>query len=495
MNAIWRKEWVNEFESPWSLFEKLSLANVVNRDDILKILGSKDVKAIKGYMIGNIRREFFDLSGFDEELLTEVFNYKFVEKVKSSIEKIISPLDYFGHSNSSSWFFPQLRWCNECLSVGHHSWLHQFRLIEKCPYHNCPLFESCPQCKTIFPFLLSNERMQEAFTCKCGYKLVDFSNELWNNWNTQIRINDISVINWLSKSRSEESRYLFLPDQCNINLVTESSPKIATEHFSYDKNLIKLDDLSYHSHFNKELYSRNINIFHTVDRYIRKTLLKSHKHCIHQFWNLLKNEDEEFPTICPYAYAYVNWRKTLLKLEYFHRKNTRGDDISRTKKSGFELATDFITNEIKTLFEEFITQSEKKRGINKDALFWVHDQWTLRFGIKLFYAWLNCAENVLKREKRVNWNDVQQIVSSVQTKLAFKYTTNHFKKSERTLTLELYVSPEVMVYPKYSCPNNTMKKRRNISRMKPFTPLDVAINYKGSDLKNYVDAYVKKYNF
>lgn len=86
--------------------EKLSLANVVNRDDILKILGSKDVKAIKGNMIGNIRREFFDLSGFDEELLTEVFNYEFVEKVKSSIEKIISPLDYFGHSNSSSWFFP-----------------------------------------------------------------------------------------------------------------------------------------------------------------------------------------------------------------------------------------------------------------------------------------------------------------------------------------------------------------------------------------------------
>lgn len=85
--------------------------------------------------------------------------------------------------------------------------------------------------------------------------------------------------------------------------------------------------------------------------------------------------------------------------------------------------------------------------------------------------------------------------NNIETILAFKYTTDQSKKSERTLTLELYVSPEVMVYPNFSCPNYTMKKRRNISRMKPFTPLDVAINYKGSDLKNYVDSYVKKYNF
>ncbi len=72
---------------------------------------------------------------------------------------------------------------------------------------------------------------------------------------------------------------------------------------------------------------------------------------------------------------------------------SRSDDISRTKKSGFEFATDFNTNEIKTLFEEFITKVNK-RGLNKDALFWILDQGTLRFGINLNYAWLNCAENI-----------------------------------------------------------------------------------------------------
>lgn len=104
------------------------------------------------------------------------------------------------------------------------------------------------------------------------------------------------------------------------------------------------------------------------------------------------NEDEEFPTICPYAYAYVNWRKTILNLEHFHRRNTRGDDISRISQSGFELATGVMADEIKTLFEEFIRQIDKKRGVNKEALFWIHDQWILRFGNKLFNAWLNCSK-------------------------------------------------------------------------------------------------------
>jgi hypothetical protein len=52
--------------------------------------------------------------------------------------------------------------------------------------------------------------------------------------------------------------------------------------------------------------------------------------------------------------------------------------------------------------------------------------------------------------------------NNIETILVFKYTTDQSKKSERTLALELYVSPEVMVYPNFSCPNNTMKKRRNI---------------------------------
>ncbi len=44
MKAIWRKEWIHDYETPWSIFEKMSLAKDVNRDDILVILDNDHVK-------------------------------------------------------------------------------------------------------------------------------------------------------------------------------------------------------------------------------------------------------------------------------------------------------------------------------------------------------------------------------------------------------------------------------------------------------------------
>lgn len=55
-----------------------------------------------------------------------------------------------------------------------------------------------------------------------------------------------------------------------------------------------------------------------------------------QRWQLLKNNGEDFPDICPYAYAYVNWRKTLLKTERFYRSDIRSNDLAR---SGDDLDT------------------------------------------------------------------------------------------------------------------------------------------------------------
>jgi hypothetical protein len=153
VNIIWRKEWTQEYETPWSIFEKVSLANLAARNVILREFGSNDVKKLKS-TIGNIWREFFTLEGFDEEILTYVlgFNLKYLNN--QTINKIIGPLQKY-HQWPDFWFRSHLRWCQHCLSTGFHSWLHQFILIDKCPYHEVAMIEECPNCSKQIPFLLS----------------------------------------------------------------------------------------------------------------------------------------------------------------------------------------------------------------------------------------------------------------------------------------------------------------------------------------------------
>lgn len=59
MNVIWRKEWLHEYESPWSVFEKLALVNLADRNEILRFFGNKETQIIK-HNIGDKKRELFE---------------------------------------------------------------------------------------------------------------------------------------------------------------------------------------------------------------------------------------------------------------------------------------------------------------------------------------------------------------------------------------------------------------------------------------------------
>ncbi|OME92347.1 hypothetical protein BK123_17290 [Paenibacillus lautus] len=58
-------------------------------------------------------------------------------------------------------------------------------------------------------------------------------------------------------------------------------------------------------------------------------MLLDHRHCITQLKELKKTgKFDDFPLMCPYAYTYVFWRKSLLKEEYFY-----GDSLCRTMEN------------------------------------------------------------------------------------------------------------------------------------------------------------------
>ncbi|MFF2890027.1 TniQ family protein [Paenibacillus sp. NPDC057967] len=191
MNVVWRKEWIKPDESLWSILEKFAYVSCVERRDMLKMLGSNEVKKIKNTMIGDKRRELFQLSGFDSEQLNSLLGTHLYDHNKSIINVLIKPLHYY-RKPDRTWFYVSLRWCPTCLDSGFHSWLHQFILVTCCPYHGSLLLDKCPCCNEGIPFLFSDKKLSDPFMCKCGYSLSDVYKTRWLKWNTNITVLFIS---------------------------------------------------------------------------------------------------------------------------------------------------------------------------------------------------------------------------------------------------------------------------------------------------------------
>ncbi|MBY3621005.1 hypothetical protein HGO21_15745 [Acinetobacter sp. CUI P1] len=288
MQAIWRKEWIYEFETPWSIFEKLSLVNRINRNEIFSFLGNDNVKKLQKHSMGDTRRELFNLSGFNETTLKLIFGIDIVKFTKKSTWSLAEPLAKHKYP-IESWFYQNLRWCKRCISNGYHSWLHQFKLLQKCSFHNCDLIDTCPKCNRKIPFLLSNKQMGEPFTCKCSYRMGDFNESLWSTWNRKNQIIDEATLLWLSSKIHLDDRYLLVPEMSNINLLINPISFFLKVRAHQDEKLVSIDDFYFDKNISKYLYMKNAASFHTLDRYIRKKLVNHHYQCIRQFEQLRKS--------------------------------------------------------------------------------------------------------------------------------------------------------------------------------------------------------------
>lgn len=95
-----------------------------------------------------------------------------------------------------------------------------------------------------------------------------------------------------------------------------------------------------------EIYSENINCFRSIDRYIKRKYLKKHNLYILSFQELRKHDGGEFPPICPYAYAYVLWKHTLLQTTKFYNQNSKFNEFNLCRYDGVEYVTQLIVKKI-----------------------------------------------------------------------------------------------------------------------------------------------------
>lgn len=69
---------------------------------------------------------------------------------------------------------------------------------------------------------------------------------------------------------------------------------------------------------NATCYGNNHDTLQGYDDYIVNTVMKNHTQCLKRFLGMYKKPSEEFPDICPFAYAYVFWKDSFYNINPFH---------------------------------------------------------------------------------------------------------------------------------------------------------------------------------
>ncbi|MNI34338.1 hypothetical protein D3C73_883270 [compost metagenome] len=157
--------------------------------------------------------------------------------------------------------------------------------------------------------------------------------------------------------KTEKSKWIILPKYTSFQLFNENVEVV------YKSTTFLHTSSNTSAHNNEKLlldiFNSNRQIFKSIDKFIRKKLLFKHIPCIKRLQYLLKKDNECFPEICPYAYAYIFWRQALLGLNYFYGiRNT----FKRNKESKYEF------NSISPLYQDVLnllyTQAMEMSPVN-----------------------------------------------------------------------------------------------------------------------------------
>jgi hypothetical protein len=492
---VWRNEWINPFETPWSIFEKLCYANNATRIEVLRTLGNSEVKKIKSYVIGDSRRELIQLSGFDPLLLQQYLEYDLVGHNKSAISNILKPVQYYIES-VNTWFPLPLRWCEQCMRTGYHSWLHQFALVQHCPIHKIKLIDACPTCYNNIPFLLSDKSLGNPFTCRCGFKLADFTPNQWSRWKYPFQLSDNTVIEWLERAEEgwgNNNRLLFIPRAASILMFCEA--QVITCKFQGKR----YDDTHRHysisDEFIHDVYDENKRCFRTIDRYIKNKILYKHRNCIRNLQELRKHEEGEFPPICPYAYAYVYWKHTLLMTDQFYNE-VKGDILKPRKFLGLELVTKLIEPHITCFKYKLFKHTNLYEIDNRRLVHWTINRYSSELCLNYFYQWLKIARTGAEQVRVPTWTEVSRMIDNSQPQIIYKHHSDVglYQEVEVIISHDLRNSDYMH---EMKCATSTKQMRKEYRSMSCFTPMSVAMRAIDSTIENkqvrdYVNQYVSR---
>ncbi len=344
----WKKEWIEQFESPWSILKKFQVTNCLSANELYSTFGTEKVRTMKGN-IGNYLRSLYTLEGFDVQLIEDALQFSLIQENATFRKKILEPLvdnDMLsGEYLNLHYMSDYLTYCPLCITYTYHSLLHQFHFIQKCPTHSLLLQNSCPKCNQKIPYVLDDQFYKSPFVCKCGYKFAKIDRRIntfksfnlkgsyeykWLNINN-IKPNHCINSNIFFESLREGNAYteddfkfelsdifVFLYKQ---NHILTTKKNIAQTRSISQIRAKRANKLKRYYNFKRgdyqlkhlEIESKYLcnKLFNSIARHLRKTILKNHIGCIKHFTRCAEKETLTNKDVCPFAIAYTVWRTRL----------------------------------------------------------------------------------------------------------------------------------------------------------------------------------------
>lgn len=334
-NLTWNSNWIDKYESIWSVLEKFKVANVLTDNQILDYFGNENVKKLKHVKYsGKSVRNLINCSGLDMNLLNKKLGFDFSSQVKL-ISKVIT---FYSGSKHLSFLSNNLRFCPHCMKNSYHSVFHQLLFFDTCVFHpNVKLQTKCESCKLDFQEYSLLTAGSIINHCNCG---VNFKNKhtsvkhLFSSWKLKVELaednlksvieNDLIRIqcNYFFPNMKDEIinlRY-FMENYINLNQLSYSFKKIDIRVNTSIKTLIQMKNSSWFYGRRHEaimnyyfIYEYSKTIFKSIDRFIRDKHLTQHKNCMKNYYKLIGNKG-----YCVLSTAYITWLEELKNTNISH---------------------------------------------------------------------------------------------------------------------------------------------------------------------------------
>ncbi|WP_188455564.1 hypothetical protein [Virgibacillus oceani] len=474
----WNKEWITEYESPWSILKKFQYANCLSTNNIYDILGRKN---------GKIYRDLYTLSGFDDHLLEKALQFPLKKENNAFLIDILEPLMDSKELEQGYLRLYFMRdfftFCPVCISNTYHSLLHQFIFIHKCPFHPVPLKDTCPNCNQKIPYELDDQYFKSPFTCICGFKFAQLDRRI-TTFKTPV-IKDSNVHRWLNLCMNSTNHRL---DHLFFLEALRKDPRYMDQDFTYEladlfsvinkkgniistksnieqikskgqitKNLTK-KGLKCQLLNNQELSVVNLKdesvkicnqLFNSIARQLRKTVLRKHIGCIKHFTRY--HDDITKKELCPFAVAYVVWR---MRLQHY-RGMGEVDNFAKPPLSKLHITSyGYPVNHGYELISDFLNQLKLAEKYGTHAIYhWKMNRFVGEHILSDFKRCLVAAEGFIDG-KDFNWNYIDSFKHL--TRAIIEPPTGPNKK------YYLYVNSINTIEEftkRLNCPNDRVKKR------------------------------------
>ncbi|PNQ79914.1 hypothetical protein C1T21_18240 [Paenibacillus sp. F4] len=244
-------------------------------------------------------------------------------------------------------------------------------------------------------------------------------------------------------------------------------------------------DYLYRDEFKNDLYNENSRCFKAIDQYIRKKFIKKHLKCILMLQELRKNENEEFPPICPYAYAYVFWKQTLLGREHFYNNLV----ISR-RRPGITVVTELIESIIDDYKTKLFAHTNLSIYDNREMFNWVLNRVTSELCLNYFYEWLKIAVEGAEQISVPNRDKIDIMLQNSIPRAILKHNSD--VRHNQRIEIMLPSVARTINLNEFKCPLSTKTMKKLLFKMNTFKPLSVAMRIyeNSSDENKRIESYV-----